>query len=74
VSGAQTTSNVNIAVVAGVSAEFTLSKHLALHTAYRAQAFKAPDFTYNGSTIPLSAKTFLSNEPSIGIAYRFNPK
>jgi hypothetical protein len=70
---AYTSYNLRGAAVLGVAANVALTKHLSLHAAYRAQAFKGPDFEYSffGSAIPVTT-TLFSQEPSLGITYRFS--
>jgi opacity protein-like surface antigen len=69
-----TSNNLRAAAVVGVNAEYALTKHLAIHAAYRAQVFKGPDFNYSGPGAPATASTLFSNEPMLGITYRFHPK
>jgi hypothetical protein len=62
------------AAVFGASAEFTLTKHLALHAGYRALLYKGPSaaLTY-GSIIPTTPGNLtFSSEPVIGLTYRFH--
>jgi len=58
----------------GVAAEFALSKHWAIHTSYRAALYRAPTaYPIYGSVIPPAPNNFtLSNEPVIGLTYRFH--
>jgi hypothetical protein len=67
-------SNLRGAAVAGVSAEIALTKEMAIHLGYRAQVFKGPDFRYSGNVIPLSTATLFSNEPLVGITFRFSAR
>lgn len=67
-------SNIRAAAVAGVSAEIALTKEMAIHLGYRAQVYKGPDFKYSGNAIPLSTATLFSNEPMVGITFRFSAK
>ncbi|HTV09813.1 MAG TPA: hypothetical protein VMD97_12290 [Candidatus Aquilonibacter sp.] len=69
-----TSSNIRGAAVAGVSAEIALTKEIAIHAAFRAQAFKGPDFHYSGNAIPLSTATLFSKEPMVGITFRFSAR
>ncbi len=69
-----TSDNVRFAAVYGVVAEVGVTKHLAVHLAYRGQAFKGPDFKYTGFFGPVSTAVLLSNEPTVGITYRFSHK
>ncbi len=71
---ADTGDNVRVAAVYGAAAEVGLSKHLAVHLAYRGQAFKGPDFKYTGFFGPVPTAVLLSNEPMVGITYRFPHK
>lgn len=60
--------------VIGVSAELALTKHWALHAGYRALLYKAPAYysTIFGSSIPPAPSNItFSNEPVVGITYRF---
>ncbi len=59
--------------VFGVSAEYALSKHLAIHAAYRALLYKAPQAypTYGAVVPPAPSNLTLSSEPVIGLTYRF---
>ncbi len=61
--------------VFGVSAEYALSKHLAIHAGYRALLYKAPEaYPAYGAVVPPAPNNFtLSNEPVIGLTYRFRP-
>lgn len=71
-----TRSSVRGAGIVGVSAEFDLTKHLAVHTGYRLRVFKGPDLESDGtfSAIPVTSTTLFSNEPVMGITYRFTRK
>jgi hypothetical protein len=66
--------NLRGAAIVGVSAEFAVSKHLAIHTSYRMQVFKGPDFQSTGNIVPIVTTTLLSNEPMVGITYHFSRK
>ncbi len=55
----------------GVNLDVALTKHLGARLAYRAQIFKGPDFRYDGGSIPVTTSVTESNEPSLGITYRF---
>ena len=60
--------------VMGVSAELALTRHWALHAGYRALLYKAPTYysTIFGSDIPPAPRNItFSNEPVVGITYRF---
>jgi hypothetical protein len=59
----------------GVSAEYALSKHLAIHAGYRGLLYKAPvAYPTYGATIPPAPNNLtLSSEPVIGLTYRFHP-
>jgi hypothetical protein len=70
----ETSYNLRGAAVVGVAAEVALSKHLGIHLGYRAQVFKGPDFQYSGTDKSIVGTTFLSNEPTVGITYRFHSK
>ena len=69
-----TSYNLRGAAVIGIAADVALTKHLAVHAAYRAQVFRGPDFNYNGVATPVVTTTLFSNEPTIGITYRFSHK
>lgn len=69
-----TSYNLRGAAVVGVAAEVAVTKHLAVHAAYRGQIFKGPDFKYTGVAAPVSTSTLFSNEPTVGITYRFSHK
>lgn len=69
-----TSYNARGAAVVGVAAEVALTKHLALHVAYRGQVFKGPDFKYTDYAGPVVTTTLFSNEPTVGITYRFSHK
>jgi hypothetical protein len=59
--------------VIGGSAKLTLTKHIAIHVGYRGLFYKAPTayLTY-GTTIPPAPNHLAcSNEPDIGLTYRF---
>ncbi len=66
--------NLRGAAIVGVSADFAVSKHVAIHTSYRMQVFKGPDFQSTGNIVPVVTTTLLSNEPMMGITYRFSHK
>ncbi len=51
-----------------------MSKHLAIQTSYRMQIFKGPDFQSTGNIVPVVTTTLMSNEPMVGITYRFSHK
>lgn len=70
----ETRSNLRAAGVVGVAADYPVSKHLGLHLAYRAQVYQSPDFNYTGAVVPVASATVLSNEPMVGITYRFHSK
>jgi hypothetical protein len=63
------------AAVVGASVDFALSKHWAFHTGYRALLYRAPAaYSTYGSIIPTTPGNLtLSNEPVIGLTYRFHP-
>jgi len=64
--------NISPAGVVGVAADIPLTKHFGVHAAYRAQGYKGPDFHANPAIYPLAnSKILISQEPSIGITYRF---
>lgn len=69
-----TSYNVRGAALIGVAAEVSLTQHLAVHLAYRGQAFKGPDFHYTDYAGPVVVTTLFSNEPAVGITYRFSHK
>ncbi len=69
---ATTGDNTRVAGIFGVAANLMLSKHIGLRAAYRGQVFKGPDFQYSGISAPITTSTLLSNEPSLGITYRFS--
>ena len=58
----------------GVAAEFALNQHWAIHTGYRAVLYRAPSaYPIYGSSIPPAPNNFtLSNEPVLGLTYRFH--
>lgn len=67
--------NISPAGIVGVSAEVPVSKHFGIHAAYRAQVFKGPDFHADPTIHPLANSNILiSQEPSVGITYRFTQK
>jgi hypothetical protein len=67
--------NISPAGIVGVSADVPVSKHFGVHAAYRAQVFKGPDFHANPVVYPLANSNILiSQEPSVGITYRFTQK
>jgi hypothetical protein len=68
-----TSYNLRGAAVVGVSADIALTKHLGIHAAYRAQLFKGPDF-HDTVDRGIAGTTFVSNEPMVGITYRFHSK
>ncbi len=63
--------------VVGISGELALTQHLALHAGYRALLYKAPTSYYGtsyGVAVPSDPGNLtLSNEPVIGLTYRFHP-
>jgi hypothetical protein len=61
--------------VFGVSAEFALTRHLAIHAGYRALLYKAPTaYAPFGIAVPPAPNNLtLSNQPVIGLTYRFHP-
>lgn len=67
-----------VAAIVGATAEVALSKHVAVQAGYRLQVFHSPNFQVSGSLFPLptpvAASTLFSNEPSLGITYRFSRK
>lgn len=69
-----TSYNLRGAAVAGIAAEYAVTKHFNIHAGYRAQVFKGPDFQYSGTDKFIVGTTFVSNEPTLGITYRFLPK
>lgn len=70
----ETSYNLRGAAVVGVAAEVSLTKHVAMHVGYRGQAFKGPDFKYSAFTGPVATTTMFTNEPALGITYRFSQK
>ena len=67
--------NISPAGIVGVSAEVPVSKHFGVRAAYRAQVFKGPDFHASPAIYPLANSAILiSQEPSVGITYRFTQK
>jgi hypothetical protein len=60
--------------VFGVSAEFALTRHLAFHAGYRALLYKAPvAYPTYGTTVPSAPNNLtLSNQPVVGLTYRFH--
>lgn len=66
--------NLRAAAIVGVSADFEVSKHFAIQTSYRMQIFKGPDFQSIGNITPVVTSTLISNEPMVGITYRFSRK
>lgn len=66
--------NLRVAGVVAVGAEVAVTKHLAINTGYRVQIFKGPDFRSSNAGLPQIATTLISNEPSVGISYRFAQK
>ncbi len=66
--------NLRAAAIVGVSADFAVSKHFAIQTSYRMQIFKGPDFQSTGGIVPAVTTTLISNEPMVGITYRFSDK
>jgi hypothetical protein len=72
--GTDTSHNVRGTGVAGIAADYALTKHLGIHLAYRAQVFKGPDFNAGATDKFVAGTTFLSNEPMVGITYRFHSK
>ncbi len=69
-----TGSNMRVAGIVGVAADLMLSKRIGIHAAYRGQVFNGPDFQYSGIGAPINTKILVSNEPSLGITYRFSPR
>jgi hypothetical protein len=64
--------NISPAGIVGVSADVPVTKHFGVHAAYRAQVFKGPDFHANTAIYSLAnSKILISQEPSVGITYRF---
>ncbi|QHN02944.1 hypothetical protein FTO74_05840 [Granulicella sp. WH15] len=61
-------------VIVGASADLAVTKHLAIHTSYRMQIFKGPDFQSTDNAVPAVSTTLISNEPMVGITYRFSHK
>lgn len=61
------------AAVFGVSAEFAVTKHFALHAGYRALLYKLPTaYIPYGTTVPPAPSNLtVSNNPVVGITYRF---
>ena len=66
--------NVRPAAVLGVGAEIGVTKHIAINAGYRLQIFKGPDFRSSNAGLPQITTTLVSNEPSVGISYRFAHK
>jgi hypothetical protein len=66
---------VRPAGVLGIAAEYALTKHLALTAAYRLLLYKAPSaYSTFGSIVPPAPNNLtLSNEPVLGLTYRFHP-
>jgi hypothetical protein len=66
---------VRATAVLGIAAEYALTKHLALTAAYRLLLYKAPSaYSTFGSIVPPAPNNLtLSNEPVIGLTYRFHP-
>jgi opacity protein-like surface antigen len=73
-SGTTGGANLRAAGILGVGAEIGLTKHLAITTSYRVQVFKGPDFRSSNANLPRIATTLISNEPSVGVSYRFARK
>ena len=67
-----TGNNTRVAGILGVGADLMLSKRIGIHAAYRGQVFNGPDFQYSGIGAPINTKILVSNEPSLGITYRFS--
>jgi hypothetical protein len=61
--------------VIGGSAELALSRHIAIHVGYRGLFYKSPTVypTYGTSIPPAPNNLTFSNEPLIGLTYRFRP-
>ncbi len=68
------TSAFRSAAVVGVGAEYYLTKRLSLLAEYRAQIYKAPDFNYTGSAVPLTTNMTFTSNPVVGITYYFGAK
>lgn len=67
--------SLRAAGVIGGSAELTLSKHIAIHAGYRGLFYKSPTIypTYGATIPPPPNNLTFSNEPLIGLTYRFRP-
>ena len=66
--------NFRASGIFGAGAEIDVTKHVAISTSYRMQVFKGPDFHSSGTGVPAVATTLISNEPVVGITYRFSHK
>ncbi len=65
---------VRPAGIFGISAEYALTKHLAIGAGYRGLVYKAPATyaTYGAIIAPAPNNLTLSNEPVIGLTYRIH--
>jgi hypothetical protein len=65
--------SVRSTAVFGVSADIALTKHFALHAGYRALLYKSPPaYLTENFTVPASGNLTFSNQPVIGLTYRFH--
>ena len=60
--------------VFGISADLALTRHWAIHAGYRALLYKSPPaYVATGFDIPTAGNLTFSNEPVLGLTYRFHP-
>jgi hypothetical protein len=58
------------AAVAGIGAEYAVTKRFSLRAEYRAQVYKAPNFPNADSSIPVTTNTTFTGNPILGFSYR----
>ena len=60
--------------VFGISADLALTRHWSLHAGYRALLYKSPPaYIATGFDIPTAGNLTFSNQPVLGLTYRFHP-
>ena len=58
------------AAVAGIGAEYAVTKRFSVHAEYRALVYKAPNFPYTDVYAPVTTNTTLTGNPILGFSYR----
>ena len=63
------TTVVRPAGIAGIGAEFEVTKRVSVHAQYRAVIFETPDFHTTNAAVPITSSVVVSSQPSVGITF-----